>query len=290
MAQVEQKSSKSSGPSHAHHAQVSLPAMDSESFTPCHIHASPHNVRIANIQNNGGPWIPCTYPGCIATFVSPSGLRRHSRIGKHIFPSSPQPQPTSAHLLQRFKPQLTIETPAKVLCARKPPKPSQPALYSDSEDSNDESPQQSDRLLSPLDFDVASLSSHTQHASDPSSSQESVMRTSSSTSTLSVSSTTTSTSSSSTSSSASSSASSLSTTHQRDNDNLSAASHTSPPNFMDVDTPPASSDNPMQSEDELPHRNQLQEDTEDSDGVPVSQMYHPLLNGIVNLLYLIFNY
>lgn len=63
-----------------------------------------------------------------------------------------------------------------------------------------------------------------------------------------------------------------------------------PPNFMDVDTPPASSDNPMQSEDELPHRNQLQEDTEDSDGVPVSRMYHPLLDGIVNLLYLIFNY
>lgn len=48
---------------------------------------------------------------------------------------------------------------------------------------------------------------------------------------------------------------------------------------MDVDSPPASSDDAMQSEDHFLGRNQLQEDTEDSDGVPVSRIYHPLLDG-----------
>lgn len=54
---------------------------------------------------------------------------------------------------------------------------------------------------------------------------------------------------------------------------------------MDVDIPPASSDDAMQFEDGFLGRNELQEDTEDSDGVPVSRIYHPLLDGEFFLFY-----
>ena len=54
---------------------------------------------------------------------------------------------------------------------------------------------------------------------------------------------------------------------------------------MDVDSPPASSDDAMQFEDGFLGRYELLEDTEDSDGVPVSRIYHPLLDGEFFLFY-----
>ena len=63
------------------------------------------------------------------------------------------------------------------------------------------------------------------------------------------------------------------------------------------DSPPAShinSPNPMDmgmwSEDDFFGHDQLQEDTEDSDGIPVSRVYHPILDGkliLIEYIYLL---
>ena len=82
--------------------------MDSSS-----IYWSPHNVYIASLWNEGGPHLPCPHPGCISAFSAAGSLWQHSQTGKHKFASNSPPPPSSAHLLQWFKPQLTVETPTK---------------------------------------------------------------------------------------------------------------------------------------------------------------------------------
>jgi hypothetical protein len=54
--------------------------------------------------------------------------------------------------------------------------------------------------------------------------------------------------------------------------------HTPDSNLMDTDHTNHPSDNTSSEEDFL-GRDQLQEDMEDDDGVPLSRSYHPLLDG-----------
>lgn len=56
------------------------------------------------------------------------------------------------------------------------------------------------------------------------------------------------------------------------------ASHNNSPNPIDTDLQPVSNMG-MWSEDDFFGHNQLQEDTEDSDGIPVSWVYHLILDG-----------
>jgi hypothetical protein len=55
-------------------------------------------------------------------------------------------------------------------------------------------------------------------------------------------------------------------------------------NLMDIDHLPL--DNIEWSEDDFLGRDQLQEDKEDDDGVPVSRIYHPLLDGKFKFSYI----
>ena len=73
----------------------------------------PHNVWIANLNNDGGVILPCPVPRCIRGFRQPVGLRIHTCSGKHTFTPASQSQQKSAHLLQRFWPQLLVNTPVK---------------------------------------------------------------------------------------------------------------------------------------------------------------------------------
>src|SRR5882757_3989898 len=92
---------------------------DMSSSSPRNIYKSPHNVQIANFQNAGGLWIPCPYLGCILSFTTPNGLRKHSRTGKHRFNSNAQSPPSSVHGPQRYKPQLVVKTLGKTPCIPK---------------------------------------------------------------------------------------------------------------------------------------------------------------------------
>jgi hypothetical protein len=56
-------------------------------------------------------------------------------------------------------------------------------------------------------------------------------------------------------------------------------------NLMDIDYRPL--DNTTWSEDGFLGRDQLQEDKEDDDGVPVSRIYHPLLDGKFRLSHIL---
>ena len=56
-------------------------------------------------------------------------------------------------------------------------------------------------------------------------------------------------------------------------------------NLMDIDRLPL--DNTVWSEDDFFGRDQLQEDKEDNDGIPVSRIYHPLLDGKFTLSYIL---
>ena len=134
-----------------HQVRHVVPTTNMDSSGPHNLYKSPRNVRIANLQNEGGPWIPCPHPGCVLSFTTPNGLRKHSRTGKHKFDPNPQPAPPSACLLQRYKPQLTMETPGKTphihkVFSSKKPTP----LHSDSEGSDQESVVRDE--LSPLGF------------------------------------------------------------------------------------------------------------------------------------------
>lgn len=60
---------------------------------------------------------------------------------------------------------------------------------------------------------------------------------------------------------------------------LPAHSHINHDNFMNTDTSPGLSDGASQFKEDLLHCDQLQKDTEDGDSVPVSRIYHPLLDG-----------
>ena len=208
--------------------------MDSSS-----IHRSPRNVRIAKLKIEGGPHLPCPHRGCILAFTAPGSLRQHSWTGKHKFTSNlnPPSPPTSARLLQRFKPWLTVKSPAETLHTGWTSNWQQCIpLYSDSEGSDNE--------LSLLVFPPAASPTYLPLNSPMPTPQEG--STSDIHSSLSSSSSRTSTTQSSTSTSSSSSSSSklpssLSklpsspspTTHVRD---LPPASHSNSPNAMDTDS------------------------------------------------------
>jgi len=88
------------------------------------------------------------------------------------------------------------------------------------------------------------------------------------------------------SSSSSKSSSSLSDTHRMDNlkqGDVPSVSHDNIPssNLINIDYCPL--DNTTWSEDDLLGCDQLQEDMEDDDGAPLSQIYHPLLDSMFNL-------
>jgi hypothetical protein len=194
-------------------------------------HKSPHNIQISHLQNTGDPRLPCPHPGCVLSFTTPNGLRRHSRTGKHKFSSNAQPPPSPAHPLQRYKPQFVVETLGKT------PR-------------------------------IPKVSSFNKPATLPSS-QTSQNTTSTST-----------TSSSSSSFSESSSSESLPSTSTSSSSSFTSGTHT-----LDerVDSPPVSRVNTPYAEDDILGRDKLQEDMEDDDGVPVSRVYHPLLDGKFNL-------
>lgn len=240
---------------------------------------SPRNVRIANLQNYGSHQIQCPYPGCVSTFVRPSGLRKHARTGKHNIPSLPAPIPTSPRILQRFKPTLTVETPGKT------PRPQKtanrpPPLYSDSEGSDDGSHAQDDIVLSPLEFNVESLSPFPPVDSSsflfPTSSHSNPFDNHPATSSAFPSSSDNLSSLSSRASPSSLSSSSSSESHQMDSEDTTSSNH------MEIDTGSGTPilDATMWSPEHPIRRDQLQEDTSDSDGVPISRVYHPILDGM----------
>jgi hypothetical protein len=268
---------------------------------------SPRTVRIANLQNEGDPWIPCPHPGCILSFTTPNGLRRHSRAGKHKINLNAQPPPSSARLLQRYKPQLVVETSGKTPRIPKVSSLKKPApLHSDSEISDQESVTH-DKL--PSLFPLSAFPSPTQlspprtlrtpspqqgpttagHGPSVSPSSQTSQTTSCSTSmTSSLSSSSSKSSSSESSSSTSTSSSSELGTYRIDEQGGSESppltvsrDNTPNANLMDIDHPFIDHplNNTTQREDDLLGRDQLQEDIEDDDGVPVSRIYHQELDG-----------
>ena len=122
--------------------------MPSHSMNSSSIYWSPHNVWIAKLEIEGGPYLPCPHPGCTLAFTAPGGLQWHSWTRKHKFTSNPPTPPSYACLLQRFQPLLTIKTSAKTPhtgCTGQTSDLQQLVpLYSDSEGS--------DNKLSPLGF------------------------------------------------------------------------------------------------------------------------------------------
>src|SRR5882757_2110043 len=84
---------------------------DMASSGPRNIYKSPHNVRIANFQNTGGPWIPCPYPGCILSFTTPNGLQNtfepvntgSIRTLNHLHPQCMDPSDTNHDLWSKHQ-------------------------------------------------------------------------------------------------------------------------------------------------------------------------------------------
>ena len=111
---------------------------------PCHFSvvgpsmrsASPHNVRIANLCNDGGLLFHCPHPGCIAVFTTSGTLRKHTHADKHKFAPNLQPSFTSP---QHFRLQLVVKTPAKTPRTHKTAGHQLKPLFSDSENSDDDS-------------------------------------------------------------------------------------------------------------------------------------------------------
>ncbi|KAN0105619.1 hypothetical protein V8E52_010864, partial [Russula decolorans] len=223
------------------------------------------------------------------------------------------------HLLERYKPQLVVETSGKTPRIPKVSSFKKPALlHSDSEASDQESlthyellpplsasPTQSSPLRTLKTPSPQQGSTTAGHRPSTSPSSQTNQMTSSTSTTLSLSSSSPESSSSESSSSTSTSTTpSLSSSSPAKSSSSESSSSTStsstsssctcrmdeqgdaPPvsrdntpnsNLMDIDHLPL--DNTEWSEDNFLGRDQLQEDKEDDDGVPVSRIYHPLLDG-----------
>ncbi len=279
-----------------------LSSADMDSSGPHNVYKSPRNIWIAtgNLQNEGGPWISYSHPCCVLSFTTPNGLRKHFQASKHKFNSYAQSPPSSAHLLQRYKPQLMVETSGKTphvpkVSSFKKPTP----LHSDSEASDQESVTHYEHLA-PLPASTTQSSPlYTLRTPSPqpgtttaghrllmSPFQTSQTTTNTSTSTtLSFSSSfydlesSSLESSSSESSSSTTSLSSLSGTCRMDEQGNTppvSCDNTLNDTLMDIDYHPL--DDGTISEDDFLGRNQLQEDKEDNDGVSVSQILHLLLD------------
>lgn len=129
--------------------------MDSSS-----IYRSPCNVQITNLKIEGGPYLPCPHLGCILVFSAPGSLQWHSWTRKHKFASNLSSPPSSAHLLQWFKPWLMVETPAKTPHTGQTSDLQQPVpFYCDSEGS--------DNKLSPLGFSPLASPTHLSPLNSP---------------------------------------------------------------------------------------------------------------------------
>ena len=244
----------------SHHLDINSSSMHSATVP------SPHNVQIANLNNNKGAILPCPVPRCIWGFWQPVGLRIHTCSGKHTFAPTSLPQPKSAHFLQRFRPHLPVDTPVKSLRTEKISNiHSHSPLYSSNSDSSD------DELTKPND---SPPEHNTTSAPTPSSIQpDAFLHVRSSPA------------------SHNSTSPSPTTPTSSSNEPSSTPSHTSTPssassssdNQMDIDAPQTLDGLENLDSESIDH-NRLHKDIDD-DGVPFIQTYHPISMVYISLFF-----